>query len=154
MCKVSSRDMDKIIWLHNRQILSTGVSHDKLKIVWHTLGLTSRIKGKTKNKRMFLSGVDMSNIAVQRTVDDHTHAWLRVRAMHEMGREATEYWSASNLMWQFRLLRPNEHGGIIRDGQGCHHLPPTPQPEKAKCIHMFPCTRAPRPLTRKLPTPS
>jgi hypothetical protein len=47
---------------------------------------------------MFLSGVDMSNIAVQRTVDDHTHAWLRVRAMHEMGREATEYWSASNLM--------------------------------------------------------
>jgi hypothetical protein len=40
----------------------------------------------------------MSNIAVQRTVDDHTHTWLRVRAMHEMGWEATEYRSASNLM--------------------------------------------------------
>jgi hypothetical protein len=49
----------------------------------HTHGLTLRIKGKTKNKRMFLSGAGMSNIVVQRTVDDHTYIWLRVRAMHE-----------------------------------------------------------------------
>jgi hypothetical protein len=34
---------------------------------------------------MFLSGACMSNIAVQRTVDDHVYTWLRVRPMHENG---------------------------------------------------------------------
>jgi hypothetical protein len=34
---------------------------------------------------MFLSGAGMSNIVVQRTVDDHVYTWLRVRAMHENG---------------------------------------------------------------------
>jgi hypothetical protein len=43
------------------------------------------MKGKTKNKRMFLSGAGMSNVAVQRIVDDHTYTWLGVRAMHENG---------------------------------------------------------------------
>jgi hypothetical protein len=34
---------------------------------------------------MFLSVAGISNIAVQRTIDDHTYTWLRVRAMHENG---------------------------------------------------------------------
>jgi hypothetical protein len=33
----------------------------------------------------------MSNIAVQRTDDDHTYTWLKVRTRHEMGQEAIEY---------------------------------------------------------------
>jgi hypothetical protein len=32
---------------------------------------------------MFLSEAGLSNIAVQRTVEDHTYTWLRVRAIHE-----------------------------------------------------------------------
>jgi hypothetical protein len=47
---------------------------------------------------MFLSGANMSNIDVQRIDDDDTYTWLRVRTRHEMGREATEYWSPSNLL--------------------------------------------------------
>jgi hypothetical protein len=68
------------------------------RIAWDTLGLTSRIKGKIKNKRIFLSGARMYNIAAQRIVDDHTYTWLGVRTRYELGREATEYWSVSNLM--------------------------------------------------------
>jgi hypothetical protein len=34
---------------------------------------------------MILSREGMPNIAVQRIVDDHTHTWLRVIAMHENG---------------------------------------------------------------------
>jgi hypothetical protein len=47
---------------------------------------------------MFLNGAGITNIAMQRIDDDHTYTWLRVRTRHEMGWEATEYWSASNLM--------------------------------------------------------
>jgi hypothetical protein len=127
-CKVSSRDMDKITHLHNRLAIQYRGSHDKLKIVWHTHGPTSRIKGKTKNERMFLSGAGISNIAVQRIVGDHTYTWLRVRAMHEMGREATEYWSTSNLMWQFRFLTPT-HQTNVGDYKGWTGLsPPTAYP--------------------------
>jgi hypothetical protein len=39
-----------------------------------------------------------SNIAVQRTVDDHTSYMIRVRAKCKIGWVATEYWSASILM--------------------------------------------------------
>ena len=39
-----------------------------------------------------------SNIAVQRIVDDHTTYMVRARTKCDIGREATEYWSASNLM--------------------------------------------------------
>jgi hypothetical protein len=53
-----------------------------------------------------------SNIAMQRIVSNHTYIWLRVRARYEMGWESTEYWSTSILMWQFRLLHPDEHEGL------------------------------------------
>jgi hypothetical protein len=52
------------------------------------------------------------NIAMQRIVSNHTYIWLIVRTRHEMGRETTEYWFASILMWQFRLLPPDECGGL------------------------------------------
>jgi hypothetical protein len=39
-----------------------------------------------------------SNIAVQRTSDDHTNYMVRARTECKIGREAAEYWSASNLM--------------------------------------------------------
>ena len=36
-----------------------------------------------------------SNIAVQRTVNDHTSYMIRVRTKFKMDREITEHWSAS-----------------------------------------------------------
>jgi hypothetical protein len=39
-----------------------------------------------------------SNIAMQRTVDDHTNYMVSARASHELGQEITKYWSASNIM--------------------------------------------------------
>ena len=91
------------------------------------------------------------NIAVQRTVNDHTSYMIRARAKCKIGQEATEYWSASNLVWQFRLLHPIQTWEITRDGQDCHHLPPTPQPKSRKCIHLFLYTQAPCLRTQKLP---
>ena len=53
-----------------------------------------------------------SNIAMQSTGNDHTNYMIRARTKCKIGREATEYWSASILMLQFRLLHPNERGGL------------------------------------------
>ena len=92
-----------------------------------------------------------SSIVIQRLVNDHTSYIISIRAKCEAGREATEYWSAGNLMWQFRLLHPKQTWGIMKDGQSYHHLPPTPQPEKRKCIHMSLHTQAPRLHIQKLP---
>ena len=94
-----------------------------------------------------------SNIAVQRTIDDHTRYMIRARTRtkFKIGRETTEYWSASNIMWQFRLLHPTRMWGVTRDGHGYHHLPPTPQPESRKCIHLSLHTQAPCLRTQKLP---
>jgi hypothetical protein len=47
---------------------------------------------------MLLSGGDISNIAVQRTVDSHKMNLVRARTMYEIGQEAIEYWSASILI--------------------------------------------------------
>jgi hypothetical protein len=69
----------------------------------------------------------MSNIAVQRTVNDHTHTWYRVRAMHENGSGDHRV-----LVYQqphvtiYVLLHPSRTWGGSKDGQGYHHLPPTP----------------------------
>ena len=92
-----------------------------------------------------------SNIVKPRTSDDHTNYRVRARTECKIGQEAIEYWSASNLMWQFRLLHPRRTWGITRDGQGRHHLPPTPQPWKGKCIHRFLHTQVPCLHTQKLP---
>jgi hypothetical protein len=89
-----------------------------------------------------------SNIVVQRIVNDHTSYMTRVRTKCEMNGEISENWSAST--WgTLRLLHSTRTWGITRDGQGYHHLPPTPQ-SGARHIWRFPCTRAPRPCTRKL----
>jgi hypothetical protein len=65
---------------------------------------------------------------MQRTVSNHTCAWVRASFKCEMSQEATEYWSASNLMCQFKLLHPNRMWEMMKDRQGYHHRPPTPQP--------------------------
>jgi hypothetical protein len=72
--------------MNNRPLLDTRVRHDMAQdSVTHTHGLTSKDKGKTKNERMILSGAGMSNIVVQRIVNDHAHTWYRVRVMQENG---------------------------------------------------------------------
>ena len=68
-----------------------------------------------------------SNIAVQRTVKDHTSYVIRVRTKCKMDGEISRNWSAS--AWEtLKLLSNTQTWGIIRDEQGYHHLPPTPQP--------------------------
>ena len=64
----------------------------------HTLGPTSRIKGKQRIKGCSKVEQACSNIAVQRTNDNHTTNMFRARTKCKIGQEATEYWSASNLM--------------------------------------------------------
>ena len=66
-----------------------------------------------------------SNIAMQRTVDNHTTNMVRGRTKCEIDREATEYWSASILMWQLRLLHPDERGGlqVMDRAITTYHLP-------------------------------
>ena len=64
----------------------------------HTSGPTSRIKGKQRIKECIQVEQACSNIAVQRTIDDHTNYMVRARPKCEICREATEYWSAINLM--------------------------------------------------------
>jgi hypothetical protein len=59
-----------------------------------------------------------SNIVMQRLVDDSTSHIISFSAKCEAGQEATEYWSASNLMWQFRLLHPKGTWQNTRDEQG------------------------------------
>ena len=50
----------------------------------HISGPTSRIKGKQKIKECFYMEPACSNIAVQRTVNDHTSYMIRVRAKLKM----------------------------------------------------------------------
>ena len=67
-----------------------------------------------------------SNIAMERTVNDHISYMTRVRTKFKMDGEISRNWSAS--AWEtLRLLHSTRMWGITRDGYGCHHLPPTPQ---------------------------
>jgi hypothetical protein len=51
----------------------------------------------------------------------------RVRTKCKMNREISRNWFAS--AWEtLRLLHSTRMWGITRDGQGYHHLSPTPQP--------------------------
>ena len=59
----------------------------------HTSGPTSRIKGK----EYFYVEPTCSNIAMQRTVNDHTSYMIRVRTKFKMNGEISEHWSASKL---------------------------------------------------------
>ena len=61
----------------------------------HISGPTSRIKGKQKIKECFYMEPACSNIAVQRTVNDHTSYMTRVRTKCEMDEEISGHWSAS-----------------------------------------------------------
>jgi hypothetical protein len=68
-----------------------------------------------------------SKIVMQRIVSDHTYTWLRVRTKYEMDREILGpgllgHRDFTNSYTNTRMW------GITRNGQGCHHLPPTPQP--------------------------
>ena len=64
----------------------------------HTSGPTSRIKGKQIIKECSYVEPACSNIAVQRTGDDHAKYMIRARTMCKIGQEATEYRPASNLV--------------------------------------------------------
>jgi hypothetical protein len=67
-----------------------------------------------------------SNIAVQRTANDHTSYMTRVRAKYEMDVEIPKLGLPGHR--NFTNSNTNTRTwGITRDGQGCHHLPPTPQ---------------------------
>jgi hypothetical protein len=84
---------------------------------------------------MFLSGVGMSNIAVQRTVNDHTHTWYRVRAMQENGLGGHQVLVCQHPhVIIYVLLHPSRTCGSSKDGQGYHHLPPTPRSWKGHAI--------------------
>ena len=58
-------------------------------------------------------------------------------------------WSARRI-WPTALCRIRTWG-ITKDEQGCHHLPPTPQPERRKCIHPSLYTQALDLRIQKLP---
>jgi hypothetical protein len=65
---------------------------------------------------------------MQRIAGNHTSTWLRPRPKHKMDGETSDYQSDNNLMRQFTNSYMNTRTwGITRDGQGYHHLPPTPQ---------------------------
>ena len=51
-----------------------------------TSGATLRIKGKQRIKECSYMEQACSNIAVQRTSDDHTNYMVRARTKHEIGR--------------------------------------------------------------------
>jgi hypothetical protein len=61
----------------------------------HTSWLTSRIIGKQRIKECSYVEPACSNIAVQRTVDDHTSYMIRVRAKFKIDGEISEHWSTS-----------------------------------------------------------
>ena len=53
---------------------------------------TSRIKGKQRIKECSYMDPSCSNIAVQRTVNDHTSYIIRVRTKFKMDGEISEHW--------------------------------------------------------------
>ena len=61
----------------------------------HTSGPTSRIKEKQRIKECSYVEKACSNIAVQRTVDDHTNYMVRAKIKCKMDEEISEHWSAS-----------------------------------------------------------
>ena len=63
----------------------------------HTSGPTSRIKGKQRIKECSYVESACSNIAMQRTVNDHISYMTRVRTKFKMNGEISEHWSASKL---------------------------------------------------------
>ena len=69
----------------------------------HTSGPTSRIKGKQRIKECSYMEPACSNLAVQRTVNDHTSYMTRVRTKCELNGEIFENWSA-NAWNTLRLL--------------------------------------------------
>jgi hypothetical protein len=66
-----------------------------LKDSGHISRLTSRIKEKQRIKEYFYVEPACSNIAVQRTVNDHISYMTRVRTMIKMDGEIPEHWSAN-----------------------------------------------------------
>jgi hypothetical protein len=68
-----------------------------------------------------------SNIAMQRTVNDHTSYMIRVRTKFKMDGEISQHWY-QQARETLKLLHNTRTWRIIRDGQDYHHLPYTPQP--------------------------
>ena len=88
---------------------------------------------KDKRKKQRIKGYSYmeptwSNIAMQRTVNDHTSYMIRARTKCEMDGKMPEHWSASKPQRLYELLHNTRMLGITRDRQDCQHLPPTPQP--------------------------
>ena len=67
------------------------------RIVDTHLGQPQGLKGKNRTKECSYVEPSYSNIAVQRTVNDHTSNMIRVRAKFKMDGEISKHWSASKL---------------------------------------------------------
>jgi hypothetical protein len=93
----------------------------------HTSRLTSRINEKQWLKECSYMEPPYSNIAVQRIVDNHTSYMTRARAKFTMDGEIPGPGLSSHRDFTNSYTNTRTWG-IIRDGQSCHHLPPTPQP--------------------------
>ena len=62
---------------------------------------------------------------------------LRDETLSEHNFATTDSLQAPAYTWSARRYRPMalrhiQMWGITKDGQGCHHLPPTPQPEDTR----------------------
>jgi hypothetical protein len=74
-----------------------------------------------------------------------------------MGQEATEYWSASNLMWQFRVLHPRRTTGDYKGRTGLSPpaaYPSTGEREMHPPIPLYPSTTLANKKTTHTPSDS
>ena len=78
----------------------------------HTSGPTSRIKGKQKIKECSYMEPACSNIAMQKTVNDHTSYMIRVRTKFKMNGEISEHCSISKCERVENSYTIPEHGGL------------------------------------------
>jgi hypothetical protein len=79
------------------------------------------------NKECSYMELACSNLAVQRTVDNHTSYMTRVRAKFKMDGEIPGPGLPGHRDFMNSYTN-TQTWGIIRNRQGCHQLQPTPQP--------------------------
>jgi hypothetical protein len=87
--------INKITYLHSGPVVHDRGKNRIFKDSGHTSRPTSRIKGKQRIKECSYVEPACFNIAIQRTVNDHTSYMIRVRAKFKMDEEISEHWSTS-----------------------------------------------------------
>ena len=145
--------MNKITYLHSGPQLITGVGtifHGQ----WKHIQANLKDKRKTKNKRIFLSGVGI--VLIQPCKEQLMiiqRIWLELElSVRQVGRPPSIGLPATSTdnLYSYTLL---ECGGLQRTDRAVTTCRLPPEPESRKCIHLLPCTRAPRLITQRLPTP-